>query len=298
MTEGWVKIHRRLLDWEWIDDPYMVTFWLRLLLSVNAKDRKGRGSVIKRGQLQTSVHRLSEALGWSHNTIDRILRDLKECGAIDYEKGRGGTLITVLKYSEYQGDRVSPTDTPTDTHADTPADTPADTRGVSPTDNNLRIDKKERKKERKNNISTPLPPQGEGGEKKTKREKPCARSRYDRAFEEVYTQHTGSPFAWSKRENVAINAIVGKIAAMMEQQGNVPTDDGKEYALRWFLTMILERCDEWARSNFSPHVIDNKFNEYYQQIKQNGTQRNKTGNPAGVSADFLAKYAARLDGNL
>ena len=101
-TNGWIKIHRKLLDWEWADDPYMLCFWIRLLLTVNEKDKKHHGNVIKRGQLLTSIHQISDTLGWSRNTVKRILKHLSDCKQIKVESNSQGTLITVINFGKYQ----------------------------------------------------------------------------------------------------------------------------------------------------------------------------------------------------
>lgn len=88
---GWVKIHRKMLEWEWIDDPYTVTLWLRLLLTAD-----------RQGQLHTSIRQLSDSLGWSRHTVQRILRNLEKSGEIEVESTAAGSIIKVLKFNNYQ----------------------------------------------------------------------------------------------------------------------------------------------------------------------------------------------------
>ena len=38
-NNGWIKIHRKLLEWEWADDPNMVALWIHLLLNANLTDK-------------------------------------------------------------------------------------------------------------------------------------------------------------------------------------------------------------------------------------------------------------------
>lgn len=38
--EGYIKIHRKMLDWEWYDDIPTKTLFLHLLLTANWKDSK------------------------------------------------------------------------------------------------------------------------------------------------------------------------------------------------------------------------------------------------------------------
>ena len=110
---------------------------------------------------------------------------------------------------------------------------------------------------------------------------------------------TGDPFSWTKRENVAVNSIVGQIAKMMKEAGADPTNaDQKEENLRLFLKLLYERGDEWIRQNFVPHVIANKFNEFYQRIKNHNGKNQRANNPTGVSDEYLANVIRELNGNI
>ena len=287
MFERWVKTYEKILDWEWSNDPYVFTFFVKLTLLVNVSTKRWHGRTIKRGQLLTSMRNLEERFGWSHHTIQRVLDDLQSTGEISVESDKAGTLITIINFSKYQGEGVANTATPS----------------ATPSATNIRIEEY-KNEERKNEelFSTPLPPEGETAKKKEKKPKepPHAVTEYDKAFEAIYSKHTGTPFAWSKRENIACNSIVGKIAAVMVAQGQVPTNDSKLEAFKWFVDKVATKGDDWMRANLTPHVIDSKFNEYYQRIKsqENGTARNNNQNPYGVSPEYLENLARELGGVL
>ena len=63
---GYIKLYRSLLDWEWYDDTVTKCLFLHLLLTVNAYDEDWKGIVIKRGSRVSSYTKLSEEL---HFTI-------------------------------------------------------------------------------------------------------------------------------------------------------------------------------------------------------------------------------------
>ena len=48
--EGWIKLHRKILDWEWYTDAPVRILFEHLLLTANSEDKKWRGMTIKRGQ--------------------------------------------------------------------------------------------------------------------------------------------------------------------------------------------------------------------------------------------------------
>lgn len=58
MEQGWIKLHRTLLKWEWYHDSKMVHLLVHLILKANHEDKRWRGIVIKRGQLATSQYHL------------------------------------------------------------------------------------------------------------------------------------------------------------------------------------------------------------------------------------------------
>lgn len=306
MNEGWLKLYYKLAEWEWYGDPNMVATWIHLLISANWKDKKWRGVTIKRGQLITSRAHIAEEIGISEQQTRTCLERLQSTGAITSHATNRYTIITICKYDSYQDKTeheqpaTQPTEQPTNNQQIT-SQTPTNNQQITTTKDYKEVEEREEGKKEKN-ISTPLPPSGETAKKKEKKPKepPHAVTKYDKAFEEAYKKHTGTPFAWSKRENIACNAIVGKIAAIMVAQGQVPTDDSKLDAFKWFIGKIVSHGDEWMKSNFSPHVIDSKFNEYYQRLKsqENGTARNNNQNPYGVSEEYLARIARELGGAL
>ena len=77
MDNGWIKLHRKFLEWEWFDKPEMVQLFIFLLLSANHADNDWRGMTIKRGQLVTSYASIKEKTGLSVQTIRTCIRRLK-----------------------------------------------------------------------------------------------------------------------------------------------------------------------------------------------------------------------------
>ena len=67
--EGWIKLHRQILDWEWYDDINVKVLFLHLLLTANYEDKKWQGTTIKRGQLVTSRQHLAEQTGLSEQQV-------------------------------------------------------------------------------------------------------------------------------------------------------------------------------------------------------------------------------------
>lgn len=306
MFERWVKTYEKLLKWEWYGDPLMVATLIHLLLKANWCDKKWRGVTVKRGQFITSRTRLADEIGLTERQLRTCLERMQSSGEIACETTNRYTIITICNYDIYQDktEAQRPAERPAESHTNDQQTTNKRPAGGQQTTTTIEdIEEEDNKKKRKKDLSsTPLPPEGETAWKKDKKPKepPHAVTDYDKAFEEIYSKNTGTPFAWSKRENIACNAIVGKIAAIMVSQGQVPTDDSKLTAFKWFITKVATNGDDWMRANLTPHVLDSKFNEYYQRIKskENGTARNNKQNPYGVSDEYLARIARELGGVL
>lgn len=99
---GFVKLSRKLLNWEWYDDINVFRIWIHLLLTVNWKDGRYRGQEVKAGERVVSMHKLSEEIGLSVQTIMRTLNKLETSGELKTTRNTSGTLISLMKWGEYQ----------------------------------------------------------------------------------------------------------------------------------------------------------------------------------------------------
>lgn len=100
----WIKVHRKLLQWEWHECPTTLSLWLHLLLLANYQTKQWMGITIHRGQLVTGLMSLSHFTGLSIKQVRTSLRRLQEGNQIVIERAKGRTLLTICKYDVYQGD--------------------------------------------------------------------------------------------------------------------------------------------------------------------------------------------------
>ncbi len=101
-SDGFIKIHRSMLEWEWIDDPSMVTVFLHCLLMANWKEGRYHGRVIPRGSFVTSYEHLAQQTGLARSTIYRCVHRLCETGELELNVERSFTLIKVRNYATFQ----------------------------------------------------------------------------------------------------------------------------------------------------------------------------------------------------
>lgn len=142
---GFIVLHRKLLEWEWFDDPKTAMVWLYLLLRANWKPNKWRGIEIGRGQTLETYPKIAKATGLSVRSVRTAINHLKSTGELTTELTGYGTLISITQYSNYQ-DLPTETDRQIDTQIDR---RPTDDRQT--TDNTrTRITKKQEKQEREN----------------------------------------------------------------------------------------------------------------------------------------------------
>lgn len=102
MAEGWIKLHRKITEWEWYKSPSVRCIFIHLLLTANTKDKRYKGHVIKRGQRLTSANILAEENGMCQRTVVSVLKKLQSTGEIKKERFMNGSLITVLRFDLYQ----------------------------------------------------------------------------------------------------------------------------------------------------------------------------------------------------
>ena len=103
-----IKIYRKLLNWEWYTDVNTKVLFLHCLLKANWKDGSWRGYKYKRGQFITSLPSLARETGLTIKQVRTALKHLKQTGEVaDWHDSRV-RIITVLSYDDYQ-DRGRPT---------------------------------------------------------------------------------------------------------------------------------------------------------------------------------------------
>ena len=100
--EGYIKLYRQVMKWEWYDDANTFRLFIHLLLKANYEDAQWRGLAIKRGQLFTSIGHLSHELKISDKAIRIALDKLIKTKEVASEGASNGTMITICKYDSYQ----------------------------------------------------------------------------------------------------------------------------------------------------------------------------------------------------
>lgn len=53
--QGWVKLHRKFINWEWYDEPTVKSVFIDLILNANHQATAWHGHEIEKGSFVTSV---------------------------------------------------------------------------------------------------------------------------------------------------------------------------------------------------------------------------------------------------
>lgn len=109
MDHGWIKLHRKLVDWEWYQDIPVKILFLHLILVVNYEEKKWRGETIKIGEIVTSLAHLAEQTRMSVQSVRTALDKLESTGEVTRTSTNRFTKITLIKWEEYQGKEDKPT---------------------------------------------------------------------------------------------------------------------------------------------------------------------------------------------
>jgi len=102
MSSGWVKLHRKITEWEWYSDVNTTRVFLHLLVVANHKDKKWRGIDIKRGQRLTSISALSKETSLTIKNIRTAIKRLKSTNEVASYSTAQHTVFTMVNYDLYQ----------------------------------------------------------------------------------------------------------------------------------------------------------------------------------------------------
>lgn len=103
MDRGWVKLYRKVEDWEWYREPATAHLFFHLLISANRQDRKWNGIDVPAGCLITSIRHLADQTGLTIQQVRTSLKRLNSTHDITQTSNKKYTLIKVNNYQVYQG---------------------------------------------------------------------------------------------------------------------------------------------------------------------------------------------------
>ena len=109
LDNGFIKLHRALINWEWYADTNTKALFIHLLLTVNYGKKQWRGVEIERGQRVCSYDKLATECGLSIRQVRTALTHLITTGEVTQSKCFKSSIITVNNYDGFQSATQSAT---------------------------------------------------------------------------------------------------------------------------------------------------------------------------------------------
>lgn len=100
--QGWVKLHRRLLDWQWYKDVPVRIVFEHLLLTANHKEGRFAGHDVPVGSTVTGRKSLADQTGLTEKQVRNALKKLENTGELAIKRASKFSIISIVKWSDYQ----------------------------------------------------------------------------------------------------------------------------------------------------------------------------------------------------
>lgn len=103
---GYIKLYRKMQDWEWYQDPCTKSVFIDLLLSAAFQTTSYKGVELQAGQVALTVQKLADRLGFTPKQVRLALERLEKGNQITRRRANRFTVVTVENWAFYQGERV------------------------------------------------------------------------------------------------------------------------------------------------------------------------------------------------
>lgn len=103
---GYVKIDRKILEWEWWDDINTYRLFSYMVIVANWEAGRFRGITVPRGSFVSSLSSLSDKTKLTVNEVRTALKHLTSSGEVTSKPHGKFTVFTVNNYNLYQGDNT------------------------------------------------------------------------------------------------------------------------------------------------------------------------------------------------
>ena len=101
VNEVYIKLRRKIIDWEWFSDSQMVHLWIYFLLKVNYTEKTWKGIKLNKGQLVIGRKSTSRNTSISEQSIKTCLKRLITNQQVTIKPTNKYTLVTIVKYDDY-----------------------------------------------------------------------------------------------------------------------------------------------------------------------------------------------------
>ncbi len=148
--DGYVRLHRSILDWEWYQDDACLRLLIHLLMRVNWKPGRWRGIDVPPGTVITSLELLADSMGWSRSKLRHTMDKMKSSGDLVTRTTNHWTAVSLVNWAKYQN---AGTDSGQPTANQQPTDGTTNSRPMA----TIEEGKKERREEGKKDLAAKPP---------------------------------------------------------------------------------------------------------------------------------------------
>jgi len=235
---GWIKLHRKFLEWEWYTDQNVKDVFIHCLLLANIEDKVWRGIEIKRGSFISSVGKISTDTGISIKAVRIALDKLKGTNEIITKGASKWTRLTVCNYETYQDEDE------------------LEGRAKGKRKGKQRANKGQQLKNDKNDKNIDSVPESPLPE--TEKAVPVfTKIRND--FEKFFEENKKEKYYFTASDAKHTKQIVGKLSFRLANK-KPPVECTDENILKSF-NSLLAMLPKWHMENLSLTNINSKFNE-------------------------------------
>lgn len=102
MAAGFIKLHRKMTEWEWYTDIPTRILFEHCLLKANYKPKKWRGVTVEVGSFITSYEKLAQQTGLTIQQVRTAINKLKSTNEITHKTTSHYSIISINNWVNYQ----------------------------------------------------------------------------------------------------------------------------------------------------------------------------------------------------
>ena len=100
---GHIVVKRTIKERGWYHDPNTLSVWVHLMVDANFKDSEWDGTIVKRGEVVSSLSELARDCNLSMQEVRTAMRKLGAYGEVLSRRVGRTSIITLCNYESYQG---------------------------------------------------------------------------------------------------------------------------------------------------------------------------------------------------
>lgn len=102
MDNGYIRLYRSFLEWEWYSEPNVVIVFLHLLLKARYKASQYKGVTVERGEIVISNQKIASETGLTVQQVKTALKKLIATQSVTYRKSGKTRIISIENYDKFQ----------------------------------------------------------------------------------------------------------------------------------------------------------------------------------------------------